>query len=61
MAPEKQFYTVTNEQICPGMKMVSLDNIIEILENESSQIEMDRELIDKAKIPMEKMLELAKK
>jgi len=61
VAPEKQFYTVTKEQICPGMKMVSLDNIIEVLENESSQIEMDRELIDKAKIPMEKMLELAKK
>lgn len=58
-APDKLFYTVTNEQICPGMKKISLDNIIEVLEKESSQILMDRELINGARKPMEKMLELA--
>lgn len=60
-APDKLFYTVTNEQICPGMKKVSLDNIIEVLERENSQIEMDIELINGARKPMEKMLELAEK
>ena len=59
VAPDKQFYTVTKEQICPGMKKVSLDNIIEVLEKEHSQIEMDDALINGAKKPMEKMLELA--
>lgn len=58
-APDKQFYTVTSEQICPGMKMISLDNVIEVLEKECSQIEMDKELINGARKPMEKMLELA--
>lgn len=60
-APDKHFYTVTNKQICPGMKMISLDNIIEVLENEDSQIVMDKKLIDEARRPMEKMLELAKR
>ena len=41
--------------------MLILDNIIEVLERENSQIEMDLELINSAMKPMEKMLELADK
>lgn len=57
VASDKEFYTVNDSQICPGMKMISLDNIIEVLEKEHSQVEMEENLIQGARKPMEKMLE----
>lgn len=58
--PDKKFYVAGNMQICPNMKKITLENIIEVLENESSEVELDAELIKKAYAPMKRMLELAK-
>lgn len=58
--PEKKFYAAGNVQICPNMKKITLENIIEVLENETSEVILSDELIEKAYAPMKRMLELAK-
>ena len=58
--PDKKFYAAGNVQICPNMKKITLESIIEVLENESSEVILPEELIEKAYAPMKRMLELAK-
>ena len=60
LAPEKVLHTVIERQICPNMKKVTLDKIIDVLENETNEVILDQEFMDKAMKPLEKMLELAK-
>ena len=57
--PDKKFYTVTNNQICPDMKKITLENVLEVMETETNQVSLSEELMDKALSPMQKMLELA--
>ena len=57
--PDKKFYTVTNNQICPDMKKITLENVLEVMEAETNQVSLSEELMDKALSPMQKMLELA--
>lgn len=58
--PEKQFYSVKEQQICPNMKKISMENVLEALQNLEPVVELDEELCEKAKAPLVKMLELAK-
>lgn len=60
--PEKKFYPVTNCQVCPDMKKVSLEKIADVLENLSKQEEilLDERIMEQAKLPLEQMLALAK-
>ncbi|MBO5373480.1 MAG: quinolinate synthase NadA [Lachnospiraceae bacterium] len=60
--PEKKFYPVTNCQVCPDMKKVSLEKIAGVLENLEKQQEilLDEKIMEQAKRPLEQMLELAK-
>lgn len=60
LAPDKILYTVIENQICPNMKKVTLDKIIDVLENESNEVILDEFFIDQAIQPLEKMLLLAK-
>ena len=41
--------------ICPHMKKITLPKILDCLENETGEIIMDKETIDKARISVEKM------
>lgn len=41
---------------CEYMKMNNLDNIIHVLTNESSELLLDSETIEKARVPIERML-----
>lgn len=58
--PDKKFYTVTDNQICHDMKMITLEKVYDVLKNETNQVTMDDGLRAHALKPLEKMLELAK-
>lgn len=60
--PEKKFYPVTNCQVCPDMKKVTMEKIVEVLENleNEEEILLDERIMEQAKRPLEQMLELAK-
>lgn len=57
--PGKRFYTAGNMQICPNMKKISLDKVIDVLEHEAPEVCMKPELMENAHKPMLRMLELA--
>ena len=58
--PNKKFYSVGHRQFCPNMKKVSLDNVIEVLKNPTDEIKLTDDIMNRAKISLIKMLELAK-
>lgn len=60
LAPDKILHSVIENQICPNMKKVTLDKIIDVLENESNEVILEANFMDQAMKPLEKMLLLAK-
>lgn len=58
--PDKKFYAAGNTQICPNMKKITLDNIIEALTKGEPRVELEEEFGRKAHAPLIRMLELAK-
>lgn len=64
-SPEKEFLIVPTDETCscndcPYMKMNTLSKLLLCLKNESPEIKLSPELIEKAKIPILKMLDLSK-
>ena len=59
-APDKKLYNVVRTQVCPNMKLNSLEKIINVLETGENEVFLDEEFMNKAKAPLERMLELAK-
>ena len=57
--PDKTFYTAGNMQVCPNMKKITLDKIIDVLEQENPEVIMDAALMEAAHEPMKRMLELS--
>ena len=58
--PEKKFYFPAPHPRCSDMKLNTLENILSVLENENNEVKVSDELIEKALVPLDKMLELAK-
>ena len=58
--PEKQFYTLTDQQICWDMKKITLEKVAEVLRNESNEVQISETVRQQAMRPLERMLELAK-
>ena len=58
--PDKKFYTLTPNQICTDMKFVTLEKVLEVLENETNEMTVTEDMRIKALAPLERMLELAK-
>ncbi len=58
--PDKKFYPASQEQVCPGMKAITLEKVAASLEEISVGVQMDVELSKKAELPLNRMLELAK-
>lgn len=58
--PEKQFYLLSEKQLCMDMKYITLEKILSVLENETNEMVVSEELRRKALAPLERMLELAK-
>lgn len=57
--PDKKFYSVGHRQFCPNMKRVTLDKVEQAIEDMSMEVELSSELIEKARRPLERMLELS--
>ena len=51
--PNVEFIRPCN--LCPHMKKITLPKILDCLENETGEIVIDKEIIEKAKIPVERM------
>lgn len=56
--PEVNFRKLAKGPICDDMKKLTLDKIIEVLEENKNQVEVPREIRERALKPLEKMLEL---
>ena len=57
--PDKKFYPLFTDMICEDMKKIALEKVCQVLEEEAPQVQMESALIDGARLPLEKMLELA--
>ena len=56
--PNVEFIRPCN--LCPHMKKITLPKILDCLENETGEIIMDKETIEKAKIPVERMVAIGR-
>ncbi|MCM1499773.1 MAG: quinolinate synthase NadA [Clostridium sp.] len=57
--PQKTFYPVGNSQFCPDMKRITLDRVVSALESMKPEVVLEQDIMEKALIPLQKMLELA--
>ena len=58
--PNKKFYFTKTRPCCVDMKRNTLDKLLKVLETEENPIEVDEETRERALLPLNKMLELAK-
>lgn len=58
--PDKKFYTLTPKQICTDMKYVTLEKVLDVLQHETNEITVTEDMRQRALIPLENMLALAK-
>jgi len=58
--PEKEFFPVKDNIVCPNMKMTSLEDILEVLKTENNEIFVDDDIAQKAVKCIDKMLEVSK-
>lgn len=58
--PDKKFYPLMPRQICPDMKKITLEKVLECMENESGAVEVTDEVRNSANASLDRMLELAK-
>lgn len=54
--PDKEFYALAPAPRCPNMKKISLENVLEALEQMRYQVELPQALIERARLPIERML-----
>lgn len=59
LRPEADFH-VAPPGICPNMKRITLLNVLDSLERMETRIELDGDLIRRARLPVDRMLELAR-
>lgn len=57
--PDKIFYPLENA-ICTAMKKTTLDRVLVALEKLSPRIELSREIIKRARLPVERMVEIGR-
>ena len=58
--PGQRFYFPKTTPVCPDMKTITLEKIIQVLKTGDNDISVPAELVPASKRPLERMLELAK-
>lgn len=58
--PQKRFYYPKPHPCCADMKLNTLENILSVLEKEDKEVLVDKEVMEKSKGPLDKMLELGR-
>ncbi|EHM09291.1 quinolinate synthetase complex, A subunit [Thermanaerovibrio velox DSM 12556] len=56
--PHKTFYTISPAPVCPNMKRTTLHSILRSLQEETHEIILPRDTIDRARASLERMLEV---
>lgn len=56
--PDKEFYTLSKHLICPDMKRTTLMDVLKALQGGGMEIEMSDEVMEKASVCINRMLEL---
>ena len=54
--PDKMFIPISEQAVCMNMKMINLEDILESLEKMQYKVELNADIIKKAKKPIENML-----
>ncbi len=57
-APSKNFYPVSEESVCEYMKMITVEKLYEALRDEKYEVKVPEDLAEKAKLPIQRMLEI---
>jgi len=57
--PEKSFIPVRDDMVCRFMKMITLPKLLNSLKNLEFEIKVPKEIAKRARIPIERMLELS--
>ncbi|MCB5270859.1 MAG: quinolinate synthase NadA [Candidatus Cloacimonetes bacterium] len=57
--PEKSIVTLSPKAICPDMKKISLEDVLAALEQEQYHIQVPEDIATKAKVSIDRMLELS--
>jgi quinolinate synthase len=52
----KEFILINENIVCPNMKCNTLDDIYNVLENETNEIKLENDIIEKARLSIDKML-----
>ena len=58
--PGKHFYPASNNQVCPDMKLITLEKVIDVLKNKNNQVILEEKFSEIANRPLKKMLDLSK-
>ena len=58
--PDKVFYPITEHQVCPDMKLITLEKIRHVLLTGENALSVSEDLRNKASKPLDQMLALAK-
>lgn len=59
ICPEKQFYLLQEEILCPDMKKTTLSSVRDALAQRKHEVTLDPEVIEKASVSLERMLSLS--
>ena len=57
--PGKKFYSVSDRALCPNMKKIDLEKVLWSLEDMKHRITVPTEIADKARLSIERMLQLS--
>jgi len=58
--PDKEFYPATELALCDNMKKITLDKVVSSLENLKEEVVLDPDLIRKAKLPIDRMINVGR-
>jgi quinolinate synthase len=58
--PQKKFYPVTELAICPNMKLITLEKVLWSLEEMQTEVKVPKDIANKARSAIEKMLSVGR-
>ncbi|MBI9073380.1 MAG: quinolinate synthase NadA [Melioribacteraceae bacterium] len=58
LKPEAEFYPISDESVCEYMKMITLEKLYNTLKNDEFEVKVPAEIADKARLSIERMLEI---
>ena len=56
--PEKAFYPLEPAVLCPNMKRITLEDVLNSLRDMSPAVELEEEVLRRAREPIDRMLEV---